>query len=141
MNKTASTLVLGVSLFLASGQISFAAEDSKNTAAAKPPMNNEAWERVNKAQAESEEAKALAQKVEAETRLQEAVFKLKMTELLNKARLESALSAEGAEKTRNQARQAEAEASLNEALLRSVRAKNEGHVPSLVEKFDDPLQD
>ena len=81
--------------------------------------------KINKAETEAREAKALAEKVIEETKLQEALLKQKMVEAIFKAELEAGLILKAAKRAEAEAQLAAASAAKSEALLRDIKAKLE----------------
>ncbi len=123
MKTITSGSVAALICTLAFSTACFAEESQeKNEAVHKPRANAATWDKVDKLRAEAEEAKAMADKVAAETRLQEAMLKRKMVEELFKIHLEAEQGKMAAQKAQAESDQAKAQAETLEARLHAMKA-------------------
>jgi len=124
MKNHSRPVLFALSLMFSVSSISFANDQPDKQS--KPDSNINIGgrsEKVRQAEADAEEAKALAEKAREETRLKEALMKQKLIESMFKAEMEAGIVKEAAKKARAEAELANANAERSEAQLREMRAK------------------
>lgn len=102
-----------------------AGEADAETKAKASRTPQEIKERVLLLEAEAQECKAMAEKIEADTKLQQALFRRRLEEQIRKSDLEIEMAKRASKKAQSEAEQANAEAAALDARLKQLKLATE----------------